>query len=754
MSDERNPLICDPPEIPRGATNRATRVPRITACAVMAAIACKAPTADDATLLQPLTTRTSAELWARGGTSAITEPLRLLSLNDYGARAPGDRTSVSVDEVQTEIQPDNTGLVELRLDTPGSHLVRLPSGEALSVNRTSAASPTLRLDKIATDNIPGSTWWSTAGGAFSFHSGRVWRHDPARGAEPVLSMDGAGPDNVFTAILDEDALPDLVVHDARRLFVLRGVEDGGFVWGAGFNVGAARLGGVSATDFDGDGRTDLIVAASTLEESDIRVYRNTGLLRFSADEVIDPVVLPASLVTSRAGDELALEAMSSQGEYIRMERSGGENWTITEDHTPVDVEAGTRLVNGGDFDGDGRDDAWIVGPKESGVARLLVYVDHRQRPLSFVERTPTGADYAFGDGDGDGKTELFTRDERGTLRMLSTIDDRQVEWEVGSGDGEIGLAVTDFNADGVIDLLGAASFGARVRFGGPDTDAPWRPRARLEDEIVADLVDAAPLASTPDDLPGDLHIAGVQVRDGEAWLKIWRRVAEDGTVAEQSRQRITAAASSLEDARICGETAWALADGRLWRFSLLSPLAEPVELRGFASGRIACRADGWGAVLSAGSAFRFGPDGAELTPIATPDATSIALDDADPPGVVSCDAEACAVAAWVAGSQRLTVVGAETTSWSGDSDRALPLAGAPSIEDVDGDGADDLIVVSPDGWITWVQQTPNGPADPFLWLATRPLGTRAFLADVDGDLAPELLAIDADGTLFVTLPPT
>jgi mono/diheme cytochrome c family protein len=204
--------------------------------------------------------------------------------------------------------------------------------------------------------------------ACDMRQGVVLRADPARperGAQPIAAV--PHPAHVSVADVDGDGIKDLLVADLGQFFpgdhergaavVLRGRREGGY---APVTLGGLpRVADVEADDFDGDGRTDLVVAAfGWWRKGQIALLRQRGPAGEPSFErtVVDPRpgpihVVPADLDADGKLDFVALVAQEHEAvvAFLGDGRGGFRERTLYRAPHPNWGSSGMQLV---DLDGD------------------------------------------------------------------------------------------------------------------------------------------------------------------------------------------------------------------------------------------------------------------------------------------------------------------------------------------------------------------------------------------------------------------
>jgi FG-GAP repeat/FG-GAP-like repeat len=296
--------------------------------------------------------------------------------------------------------------------------------------------------------------------------------------------------------------------------------------------------GRNATDFTGDGHSDLVIGSSNATVNGIAnagtVYVSFGVRPATVVATLLPVDVATlnfyGTAVASAGDvdgdgfpDLAIAAqMADQSGRVYLHR-GGQNWPETAPSQILDNPEGqtiaffgTGLV-GGDIDGDGRSDLVVAAERQDNPStsegRVFIYAGQPTSAglittPSWVLSNPAhqteghfGSSLALGDFDGDGYADLAitadTQDLVGRVFLYAGRSNGVKDSPIATLDAPMAvtganfgrpLATGDFDGDGYADLavsaaqedIGGLNAVGRVYLyhGGPggiaDRSMPWR----------------------------------------------------------------------------------------------------------------------------------------------------------------------------------------------------------------------------------------------------------------------------------------
>ena len=217
------------------------------------------------------------------------------------------------------------------------------------------------------------------------------------------------------------------------------------------------IGLLRAGDFNGDGKSDLFIAAEPASNGDVlRVFPGDGAGFFG-----DPIVTQAPSYRACAladfngdgkPDVLLRQRFTNPGFGVMLGQGDGTfgSLTITSTTDPVDG------VVGGDFDADGKQDVLTHEQHASGQARMVLYPGNGSGgfgagvPSPIIDATSLFGGLT-GDFDGDCRLDAALTRTSGTIVFFNN-GDRTFTRGAGTLPGDP-LAVADFDADGISDLV-------------------------------------------------------------------------------------------------------------------------------------------------------------------------------------------------------------------------------------------------------------------------------------------------------------
>jgi hypothetical protein len=239
--------------------------------------------------------------------------------------------------------------------------------------------------------------------------------------------------------------------------------------------------GIAASDLDGDGRTDLVVADSGLSEIAVLLQRGAGSFNAVPDASMGSAIDTSGPAAIAVGD------LDGDGNLdIVCANQGTGDLAIYQQFSPTIVSAQPKqrlgtpattnqvtAVEIADIDGDGRPD---IATANGGAGTLTVFFqmpDGTYPTLPDVTLSGVGmpSSLVIADLDGDGDLDLACADSGSSrLRIFLQTSPRVFATpgatigSSGSTPGPSALVAADFNADGRIDLACANQGGNTIAF--------------------------------------------------------------------------------------------------------------------------------------------------------------------------------------------------------------------------------------------------------------------------------------------------
>ncbi len=298
---------------------------------------------------------------------------------------------------------------------------------------------------------------------------------------------GDAPVSVFSADLDGDGVPDLVLANAvsDNVSVLLNNGDGTFASQSAYAVGTNPLSLFSA-DLDGDG--DLDLAAANLDSDNVSVLLNHGDGTLATHSVYGVGTDPVSVFSADLdGDgDLDLAVANANSDNVSVLLNNGDGTFAS--HSVYAVGNYPVSIFSGDLDGDGDFDLAAANLNSDNVSVLLNNGDGTFAAQS-IYPTGDGPGSVFsGDLDGDGDLDLaVTNHYSANVSVLLNYGDgtfaAQSVYLVGvgarsvfggdlDGDGDLDLVVANQGSDNVSVLLnhGDGTFAEQLQY--PVGDSP------------------------------------------------------------------------------------------------------------------------------------------------------------------------------------------------------------------------------------------------------------------------------------------
>ncbi|MBN2800923.1 MAG: VCBS repeat-containing protein [Deltaproteobacteria bacterium] len=686
-----------------------------------------------------------------GAVGAAPQAAVVRAVNAYGIPVPADTATVIVDGVNRVIPLDAWGYGEVRLDAPGTSQVSA-GGETVSVHALATSLP-LGLDPAQEAPLMGNKAVHLTGGVVVSDAHALWYASPDMAPHRVLQFDDFEIEDVKAAHLNGDGLLDAVVWGGDIGVLLLGRPGGGVSLGGALRAPGAFVGGMEAGDLDKDGLPDLLVGfQDAVNGHFFEVMWGEGVGRFGLTE---PTGLFGKPVSAGLGDNAA--AGAPQVTFLVEELSGAVGWERYEDtekteggFVPIgpvidlDFPLGSTVDASHDINTDGGEQVVVFGPPvEQGTRQFWAYDLADNNPQYLRLETDVGF-FDFGDADGDGFAELWMLQQGKGLVMLGQEDGSYRQKRVADGIPHGVIAVPDLNGDRWPDLF----------VGGGERWSWWTGFRDEEDPEAAWWQPMLPAGASK----GVLDLSGPVVgADGAAVagviqsrkLYLARMVRDEVGQVLVEKQLLLTGAEQLLDLDLCDGVLWALTEDGLVRVPEDLGGSESLTPDSAVTGeRVAC---GYGPSGASAAVLR-GTSGQLLTNAGNPSGGAFSLGGAydlalSGGATHTCLVEGCSVVGWAGGVVRSD---ADGTVWTqGGVEVTLSgFGGAASVADVDGDGAEDLLVGIAGGVLV-ARQSPDGvgPAE-LLHAGEYPLSGQVAVTDSDGDGALELWFGDGSDGLW------
>jgi len=277
---------------------------------------------------------------------------------------------------------------------------------------------------------------------------------------------GTGPEPVSVAVGDfnGDGNLDIAVTNGNCTFgfvlqcnpstvsILLGNGDGTFQPHVDYAVAGLFPSSVVTSDFNGDGKLDLAIAAGGIVS--VLLGNGDGTFQTHVDySTAGPSSWQSVVVGDFNGDHI-LDLAVSCGSVVSVLLGNGDGTF----RTHVDSGAGGSSLAAGDFNHDGKLDLVVIGSSQSRSLNVLLGNGDGTFTLNAIY--PGGDWVAVSDLNGDGKPDLVVAEEVlsggriGSVSILLGNGDGTFQSGVpyGTGNSPAGVVVADFNGDGKEDL--------------------------------------------------------------------------------------------------------------------------------------------------------------------------------------------------------------------------------------------------------------------------------------------------------------
>jgi hypothetical protein len=281
---------------------------------------------------------------------------------------------------------------------------------------------------------------------------------------PITTTVNAFPRALAVGDLNGDGIPDVVINDYVNggLYIFLGKGDGTFEAPTFTSVGGN---GIAIGDFNGDGKADIAVTNS---DNNVRICLGNGDGTFSAPSIVSagaaaqPIVIIARDLNNDGKLDLVTVNMFSDNISVLIGNGDGSFRAAV--NYAVEAASVPQALAVGDVNGDGVPDIIVGETSLFKVAVLLGNGDGTLTNHGYFSLPRYIHDVAIGDVNGDGRADLVAATNYGTTNTSfatvllgdgsGTFGAAQ-DWAVDAGSTSV--AVTDFNHDGMLDIVTADS---------------------------------------------------------------------------------------------------------------------------------------------------------------------------------------------------------------------------------------------------------------------------------------------------------
>ncbi|HKB40252.1 MAG TPA: VCBS repeat-containing protein, partial [Gemmataceae bacterium] len=276
----------------------------------------------------------------------------------------------------------------------------------------------------------------------------------------------AGPTGLATADFNGDQKPDLAIGTATGVSIFLGNGDVGGTFAAPqtFSAGLApgmQIRWVATADFNGDQKTDVILASGNQQAGGVSVFLSNG------DGTLQPVINTASdpvshLVTGDFNNDGKTDVAFVSNPKAQMDVMFGTGTGTFSAPNKYTTDTAPNTVAVGDFNRDGKPDLAVTATMSAGLMIFQAGPGGKFAPKGTYSTGGQSTGMVVADFNGDNKPDIATIDQHG----------QDVYVFPGTGLGTFGTptmyivgsrpmfgAAADFNGDGRPDLA-VSNFGS------------------------------------------------------------------------------------------------------------------------------------------------------------------------------------------------------------------------------------------------------------------------------------------------------
>lgn len=660
--------------------------------------------------------------------------------NGVGASVNGGPQVLQVDGVPFDLVVGSEGYATFPVTTPGTHELRA-GGATASLWIYGRTWPGFGLPRGLAAPMTGSTLDAVPAGrgVLTAEGVRVWWTGAEGRSHEVLHTE-TNVDGMVAGHLDGDGLLDAVVWAGRSVHVLRGGVGGGMIDGGHLRSATHDAAAVAIGDASGDGLADLAITwVGGPSAGRLDIWEGDGLLGFDPmpNRVLELRPFGVAIGDNRDDGTPDVTIAELGGNWMRFYRGPGY-YAPMGPTLDITLPQSSLAYAPRDLNADEADELLFVSPWADDAPREIRLFDMNEEVVTIATLDRESAHLALVDLDGDGRDELLTHAEDGTLALIRSSD---------AGNGLSTSVLAQTASRGPV----AVPPGERSVLVAGDPywlwldvyDTPDGPTAEEPDlrspglTIPAGVFELAEL----DGNAATTEVIALRGGAGSTRLRVW---SVDVTgVVDRGEVELDPAEKVIIDLARCDDEVWVLLIDGLHRVSLADPDAPTlIASSGITGRKVACGPGpaGPAAVLQDDEVALLSATLEQVGVSPASGSENVLLDAA---GTSTCDRPGCDLARGAVGPDGAVVDVVGWPSGSEVGDEVLPAVGLPTLADLDGNGALDL-VLHHQGRLVVHRHTGDGLGPASVYYTRRPLTGRLQLADYDGDGLLDAWGIDPD----------